>query len=1243
MTTDTLQPRRQLLCEEYVLVQAWKKTATYIRYHNWFSDTLALDQAAVNLPRFLADLRERLSSPGSWQTTPLRIVPAPKTQPWSVRAGDWQPTPDQGATAARLRPLAHVSLHDQVVATALMLCLADRVETLQGDPRRPLADARSRKRIVSYGNRLFCDGISGGRLRHRWGSVKLYRAYFQDYRAFLKRPQLVVQAHFQTHKNRRVVVVHADLRQFYDRVRPTSLAASVDRLRRHGDDTDFFAFLKSVLDWRWHSHDASEVHAYAAATQLDDFTRVVLPQGLVASGFFANVVLLSFDKALRQAIGTDIAPGLQLADACRYVDDLRITVVLSSQASANNIGPAVHAWLHGLLQRTAPGLQLSDAKLKVVSFGSDQRPIVQHSTRMTRLQTAVSGGFDAAAGEEILAALQGLMRAQEHLRTPDEAGWSMAPIADVGDATLARFAAARFRRTFRSIRPLLQDNTDAEDPDVPRGTTAATALVPRARTRAELDDDARTYALSLIHAWVQDPSNVRLLRIGLDLWPDVEVLRHVIGLLRPFTETGGAEAARRVGWFCFAELLRAGATETGFVPDGELLPAAVNLDAYRRVLGEEATRLAHLPRRAIPWYLRQQALLFLAAFDPMAAPTTQVSTTTETRHYRDVIRFLRGDGAHLQDFPTFAVLARRAFVDRDRAIRLTQAAINPSRCRHIIDKDPAFALELIDADQRLLDNLSAGTRAAVCGAAQSRRRSGELEVLADVVRDEHPTSPLRNELSLLQFTRAFLREWQEQESPPEVITPTQVQLKRQYDAGISRIDVVRILRGRGHPFGALYRVPAWCEESHRWRFQVGFLLRFILSGQSDFTRPVRPAHWKEREAAYRPVGSHWYQRLYGLVSAQPVFGDNWLPITDWMEGFLLALLRWPGCARPGAAFRWIEGGPGEALGRIVKRIEVLECSRGRATRTLLLRLVAKRPPRTRTKRSLRACVIQTAVPDSGDFGTDLTVSERAFRRKHRNHLSAALAAVERMLVLRNTHTREEHRGLDWLILPELSVHPHDVWTHLVPFARAHKTVILAGLTYDEIAVGQPLVNSALWIIPEWSRTYGLRVRIVRQGKAHLAPEERELDGGAGRIQGFRPCQWVVGYPWAREKGGQPLWMTASVCYDATDLELVGDLRAESDVLAIPALNKDVATFDQMALALHYHMFQLVVVANNGNYGGSNAYWPRRGGAHVRQVFHMHGQPQASIAFFDIEDIGAFLKRRGGSGREWKNPPAGLEV
>ena len=152
-------------------------------------------------------------------------------------------------------------------------------------------------------------------------------------------------------------------------------------------------------------------------------------------------------------------------------------------------------------------------------------------------------------------------------------------------------------------------------------------------------------------------------------------------------------------------------------------------------------------------------------------------------------------------------------------------------------------------------------------------------------------------------------------------------------------------------------------------------------------------------------------------------------------------------------------------------------------------------------------------------------------------------------------------------------------------------------------------------------------------------------GGSTAITCPRPCQWLIGYPWSSVDGSRPVWLTAAVCYDATGLALAADLGNVSDVLAIPALNKDVKTFDQMALALHYHMFQLVVVANNGQYGGSNAYWPKKD-PHSRQVFHTYGQPQASIAFLEIDHIGELLDRHdvsGASANKWKHPPAGLNM
>ena len=131
MTYEILSPNLDCLRQEYVLVQAWKKTSNYIRYHNWYSDTLALDRATSNLPEFIAELKERLEVPEQWESDPLRLVLAPKSQKWCVSEDQkWEPA-ERGDDNIQMRPLVHVSLRDQVVATALMLCLANKVETAQ--------------------------------------------------------------------------------------------------------------------------------------------------------------------------------------------------------------------------------------------------------------------------------------------------------------------------------------------------------------------------------------------------------------------------------------------------------------------------------------------------------------------------------------------------------------------------------------------------------------------------------------------------------------------------------------------------------------------------------------------------------------------------------------------------------------------------------------------------------------------------------------------------------------------------------------------------------------------------------------------------------------------------------------------------------------------------------------------------------------------------------------------------------
>ena len=176
------------------------------------------------------------------------------------------------------------------------------------------------------------------------------------------------------------------------------------------------------------------------------------------------------------------------------------------------------------------------------------------------------------------------------------------------------------------------------------------------------------------------------------------------------------------------------------------------------------------------------------------------------------------------------------------------------------------------------------------------------------------------------------------------------------------------------------------------------------------------------------------------------------------------------------------------------------------------------------------------------------------------------------------------------------------------------------------------INRAVWLLRQSLHT-GRQIVKVFQGKQHPTTWERK-----NGVQGHRPYQVVIQFQLAN---GKQVNLTGAICYDATDLRLAADLREISDGFVIAALNLDVGTFDTMTSALQYHMFQPVILANTGQYGGSTAQAPYKEPYH-RLIAHTHGNNQAAVSLFEI-DLLAFKEGKSTApAKELKTPPAGYK-
>lgn len=1304
---ETLQAEAAYLSDPVVLAQAWKKAHAYIRRHNWYADVLELDVSAVNLDAHLKTWATDIAS-ADYAPNALRVVPAPKNCKWVFDGDEWKPKPkeknEDKDDGVPLRPLAHLHIREQVLNTAVMLCLANAVETAQGCPELEPLEARKRG-VASYGNRLHCqwrEGIDGelSVADHSWGSSKCYSEYFEHYQKFLSRPVTVCQSlSAELRHDRELYVVKLDLKSFFDKVDVSALRRELMRIdQAHRDKVgrqlpkkdqvhhdQFWKAVERLFKWDWDKDDCPSSVLFPKMDD-EDSIPLGLPQGMVASGFLANAYLNQFDILMTQQCyeSTKLSDlDVELLDYCRYVDDIRLVIsapILSEGvAIIEVIREAVERHIDGSLAQhqvqigSTRLLELNKSKTEIQAYKSIGLG-TGISSQMRAMNAGLSGTFDLDGLVETAGGLDGLLWLSEQLEAEDDSASKnlrhrlariSLPASDVRDDTVKRFVATRIVKALREQLAMADLDAPAED---------AVRLSDKVLTRDQLSHEFERAARRFIKLWASNPSLIILLRCAFDLFPHAKLLEPVqkslVELVEPLAfpfltgivDTQFLEKKKRLAFYVIADLLRAGAVETGY-READVYPEGSDIDGYRVSLTLLAKRMLQ-KELAAPWYVQQQAYLYLCSQSDVSSRIYKDSAD-EVESYIRLQRMLRyRDVApkELFRYLPFVLVVQQIKPDRARLatwflsnLEGCTAQIKNEVASFLISTDPVLLVELLSLNRKLKEQLSDLLPVCVKDYVQEFLRKRKLLPLP-----KNPTllqalvnqdNPFANENGLLALAQTLLKHCIK--FPESVglladgIASCDVSLKK----GVRPWDDLKSLPedfwvdGDDSALNAtaasgaacdLYDKPEWVSADKLWMYGLGRLLRSAFVGDIDFT--ARQWLIRDEVSPYSGLRSTWYQRRFGMSNAPQALLSEGQPVTPWLSGFLTALLQWPGTLMmEGVAHEVGKATTPQQLLKIVdKRIKVLRGLYGHRSKTpFVVMPISDEEPRLRP---MRVAVVQTMRPKLAEFDAKdplhWTPAELAAHRRHLAEMCKLTHAQVRAWMASRSKEVPDENGeplVDLVLFPELSVHPQHLG-FLRRLSDSLKSTIFAGLTFVHSAKAGGVVNQGVWLLRTQRKGDGRRLVYVRQGKKFPMKVEQKLG-----IKGHRPDVTLVEFPVGED--GKPTRVAAAICFDATDLDLVADLRERSDVFLVAALNKDVGTFDNMVGALRFHMYQPVILANSGEFGGSTAQAPYT--KHDQLITHMHGGNQVAVSVFEIEPWHFKGHPKALKVKQIKSPPAGF--
>ncbi|MEM8130040.1 reverse transcriptase domain-containing protein [Morganella morganii subsp. sibonii] len=1282
---NKLLPTESFLTDEVILLNAWKKSHQHIRGVNWYVDYLDLDKSALELDIRVSELSKTLKSK-ELKLSPLKIIPAPKSHPWQFiripsdeqyNLGDssfmWLPQESEGDSNALLlpmRPLAHVSIDDQTLFTAVMMLLADEVESSQGDPSTPFEEVH-RKGVINYGNRLHCKYVDCN-AKYSWGNSNTYSKFFQDYQQFLARPiYFGREAKRVKTSKEEIYEIHLDFSKFYDSIDRSILNEKIFNLIKNitGEEPDecIQHILHKFENWDWtpESHTLyEEVCQNEHIPFLEDNKGI--PQGLVAGGFLANIYMLTFDNQVAELIGQylDEDKNVLLVDACRYVDDIRLIVKTDKEKNTESklcelVTSKLESYVSGL------DLILQPRKTKVKKFSSKEGAI---SAKLAHIQCKLSGPMPLHELNEQLGHLEGLIELSDNLETEDldEQEWNHDFISelafidktfnDVRKDTLLRFTANKIHTLLRQKRNMIaQEVNDTGDP-----------------IAGEWDYLQERMARKLISRWTKDPSLLLLLKKGLELFPHEQLLRPILLNLEEVRKQSNKELIM-FAEYCLSEILRHSATAI-HTKDRWAFPAHSNPRGYFEYL-EDYTFKKFQEIDSYSEAFKEQILFFCLIRNDSA-----LKEPVNSEPFDLITQLLNGFrnvnlNLNSRDFTTAILLADQISLDKRKVLRSISSALEaiynrpqpknritlskskrPARSRMILlnrSHLDGICKRLMLSDPDLFETLYSSARslnlmwpqkvhnfANYLGLNDFAKIKGSLSFYNDkpisllsVLRAD--SNPFRHENGILKLIQATLSKLDKLNfSKPIDIASTKIcctnwdDLLRLKPSCKLSIDLEYFEDEKK----LLHSPPKWLTKEHKPLYYIGMFIRSCLLGSVDWSGST--INQSDRPA-YRGIKSNMLKRQIGMMHSPEAFGDSKSPMSDWLSTLLFKLLQWPGVESTDSTYSWPSVWDLHELEKCINsRIELQALSfcelSNIPTYTEKVKLDWEN-----NKKHLNVVMVQPLLPLVKDFDTEgLKLDTLKYRAKHRRHVASVSELIlHNIASVDSVNETPNLKGkADLIVWPELAVSPDDL-DILERLSDKTGAIIFAGIGFSHIHNARELNNAAIWIIPNKGSS-GRRFIKRLQGKQNMTAGEE------GHISSWRPYQLIIELLHPALKAQEGFKLTGSICYDATDIKLSADLKDKSHAYIVSAMNKDIATFDSMVDALFYHMYQYVVLVNSGEFGGSVAKAPYKDKFH-KLITHNHGSHQVSIStfnmnMFDFRKCGQSMR----SNKEVKTPPAG---